>query len=95
MARLIRLQFVQLTGKNGFDIDGELSESKEITYHAVVDNKNVPDKIAIDASYYDDNGSDEPYIDIKWAVIQNISSYEVQYRLKGQSELGKFLVIIK
>ena len=77
--------------ENGFDIDGELSESKEITYHAVVDNKSVPDKIAIDASYYDDNGSDEPYIDIKWPVNQNISSYEVQYRLKGQSEWESFL----
>src|SRR5699024_12303260 len=66
----------------GFDINGELSDAKTIDYHAVTDNKNVPDKIPVDVSYYDDNGSDEPYIDIKWPVNKNISSYEVQYRLK-------------
>ena len=76
---------------NGFDINGELSDAKTIDYHAVTDNKNVPDKIPVDISYYDDNGSDEPYIDIKWPVNKNISSYEVQYRLKGQSEWQSFL----
>lgn len=76
---------------NKLDIYGELSDSKTIDYHASTDNKNVPDKIPVDVSYHDDNGSDEPYIDIKWPVNKNISSYEIQYRLKGQSKWQNFL----
>lgn len=88
----ISLRGVKVTGKNYTDrIYGNRSDSVSFTYYAPTDtNETAPKALNIAVSYYDDNGSDEPYINIAWNENADVDSYEVAYRVKGQEDWHTF-----
>lgn len=71
---------------------GPLSEPMEYTYYVPLakGDTTVPQTPTIQVSYYDDGGSDEPYIDIDWNLDKTADSYEVAYRLKGSEDWTTF-----
>ncbi len=75
---------------NGSYVYGPFTE-QDYTYYSKTSDQKTPAAPEIKLSYYDDNGSDEPYINIAWAKNDNISSYEIAYRLKGTSTWTTFM----
>ncbi|WP_103662641.1 hypothetical protein [Lactobacillus sp. HT06-2] len=70
---------------------GPVSEPYSFTYYAPLGkNHQVPAMPNLKVSYYDDHGSDEPYIDLDWQKQVDIDSYEVAFRVKGQKEWTTF-----
>lgn len=70
---------------------GSVSSNQEFTYYIPLKgNREVPKTPTLKVSYYDDHGSDEPYIDIDWNVDSIADSHEIQYRLKGSNKWASF-----
>lgn len=64
---------------------GPVSDVVDYTYYIPLDKDDqiVPQTPKTMVSYYDDHGSDEPYIDVDWNIDENADSHEIEYRLKG------------
>lgn len=81
---------ISIRGVNISDVKkpiyGNRSEDFKYKYYASTsENATAVKTPEISVSYNDDNGSDEPYIDINWNENPEADSYEVAYRIKGQS----------
>lgn len=74
--------YIAVRGVNG-QYFGDNSEPIKYTYYASSNNSTGLSAPVLTTSYYDDNGSDEPYISMKWDKIADADSYEVGYHLKG------------
>lgn len=81
---------ISVRGVNASDVKNPIygNRSEEFDYKYYASTSESSTKLSapqIAVSYYDDNGSDEPYIKIEWNENSEIDSYEVAYRVKGQS----------
>lgn len=68
-----------------------VSANQKFTYYIPLKGSHEKPKTpTLKVSYYNDHGSDEPYINIEWDVNPEADSYEIQYRLKGSSKWATF-----
>lgn len=68
-----------------------VSANQKFTYYIPLKGSHEKPKTpTLKVSYYDDHGSDEPYIDIEWDVNPEADSYEIQYSLKGSYKWATF-----
>lgn len=84
---------IPVNTKDGNNIFGEAAKVEKYTYHVSSNSANAtaPKTPNIKVSYYDDYGSDEPYINIDWNTDENVDSYEVAYRVKGSNTWTTFM----
>lgn len=67
---------------------GPVSADQKFTYYVPLKGSHeVPATPKLEVTYFDDHGGgDEPGIILHWNVNPEVDSYEIQYRLKGNSK---------